>query len=286
VNNQRRSGLATEADSLAADVLLDQTRLLLAEVTRREDLARAQVAFVTGTNLPARCRPVLPDSTPSDPLDPDPATCIRLALTQRPETLAARLSEQAALDRVRAAQAHHLPQANLTARYEQANPLLIEFPPVAEWKDDTFAGITATWDILDSGLTRARVHEARAIARQASEHRALVEDRVTLEVRQALAERLNAAERLTVSERAEDSARRNLESVTTLWENGMARHTEVLEAHARLTAVRYERTSARSDVHLAVGVLQHAVGDPALRHPPTGATTDPGDFHEFAGTRR
>ncbi|MBU4428880.1 MAG: TolC family protein, partial [Verrucomicrobia bacterium] len=66
--------------------------------------------------------------------------------------------------------------------------------------------------------------------------------------------------RLTVTERAEHSARRNLESATDLWTNGLLRHSELLDAHTKLTDAQYATETARADVIIAQTTLDYATG--------------------------
>jgi outer membrane protein TolC len=63
-----------------------------------------------------------------------------------------------------------------------------------------------------------------------------------------------------VAQRVETSARRNLAAATDLWRNGLARHADVLDAHAQLTDAQYALMAARADLELALAALDHATG--------------------------
>ncbi|MBU1693000.1 MAG: TolC family protein, partial [Verrucomicrobia bacterium] len=134
------------------------------------------------------------------------------------------------------------------------------FPPEDNWQYDAFAGVVLTWDLFDSGLTRGKTAEARARAAQASLWQQQVEDRIVLEVREARIGLVNSAQQVGVAERARKSAARNLQAATDLWQNGLARHADVLDAHAQLTDAEYELVAGRADVVLARAMLEHASG--------------------------
>ena len=149
---------------------------------------------------------------------------------------------------------------SLIARYEVANPNQYFFPPRAEWNHDAFAGIAVSWNIFDWGLTRAKAAEAQGRANQARLRSELVDDQIALEVREARISAQDAAARLGVAERAARSAQRNVQAATDLWQNGLARHAEVLDAHAQLTDAEYEIIAARAAVALAQAAIEHAIG--------------------------
>jgi outer membrane protein TolC len=137
---------------------------------------------------------------------------------------------------------------------------MLIIPPADEWNDDGFVGITASWNIFDSGLTRAKVAEATARRDQARQRQQQTADRIALEVRAARVDLANANERLAVALRAAESARRSLKVADDLWKNGLTRHVELLDAHAQLTAAEYQVIATRADLELAGAALQHATG--------------------------
>ncbi|MBU1909515.1 MAG: TolC family protein [Verrucomicrobia bacterium] len=259
MKNMYEAGLATDNDTLATDVLLDQTRLRLGEAERGVALARARIVFLTGADLPPEA---IPDQAPGPDVGefPPESELMEIAATNRPELLAASLDTRAAGQVVRATRAGRRPSLFLAAQYEQARPNNLIFPPEDNWQYDAFAGVVLTWDIFDSGLTRGKTAEARARAAQASLWQQQVEDRIVLEVREARIGLVNSAQQVGVAERARKSAARNLQAATDLWQNGLARHADVLDAHAQLTDAEYELVAGRADVVLARAMLEHASG--------------------------
>ncbi len=51
-----------------------------------------------------------------------------------------------------------------------------------------------------------------------------------------------------------------MEAATDLWQNGLARHSDVLDALARLTDAQYQLNAAQADIVLAQAQLNHATG--------------------------
>ncbi len=259
MHNLYQAGLATDNDTLSTDVLLDQTRLQLETAQRRNQLARAQITFLVGYSLPGNAVPELapePLRTGIAPEDEALAT----AKTNRTEYKALQLELNAAQAQVSASRANYFPSLYALARYEQANPNLLDFPPQDQWNDDAYIGVTLNWNILDWGLTRGKVSETVARAAQARLRLAQEDERITLEVRQARIDLLDSISRLTVTERAEQSALRNLQSATDLWHNGLLRHSELLDAHTKLTETQHARLTARTDVILAQTFVNYALG--------------------------
>jgi len=261
--NLLAAGMATENDSLAADVLLEQTRLRLQESIDAARTAKVRLRFITGMELAGDDTPVKPAKLAGQQLL-EAETMIAQALGNRAAPQAAKLEADAATARAAAARADFYPQVQLGARYEQSQPNPLFFPPAEEVNDDYFAGVTATWSLIDWGMTRNKAREAAARQQQAALRYQDAVERVRLDVEEARIAMENAVEREKVADRAEQSATRNLQLVENMWTNGLARHSEVLDAQSRMTDAQYQLVSARADGCLADAALRHAVGRPMI----------------------
>lgn len=268
MRNLHEAGLATDNDSLATDVMLDQTRLRLEEARRRVEIANARITFLTGHSLPADSIPE--QAAPADPGLTTEAMLIEMAQTNRAERAALEMEARAAESQIKAARAEYSPQLSLVARYEDSRPNLMNIPPQDKWQDDAFVGVSVSWNLFDWGLRRAKVAEASSRSAQARLRVEQVEDQIALEVREARIDLQDARQRVTVAERFAESARRNHQSATDLWHNGLARHSDVLDAHDQLTTAEYEIIAARADVALAKAALDHAVGALSTSPPARG----------------
>ena len=259
MRNLQQAGLATDNDALATEVMLDQTRLRLEEAMRRVEVAAARITFLTGMTLGADRLPQKAVSQLS-PEVPSEAALLEVAQNNRAERSARVMEAKAAASQVRAVRADYSPQVSLIARYEQARPNLLDIPPRDTWQDDAFIGISLSWSLFDWGLRRAKVAEVSARRAQARLQVEQAEEQISLEVREARINLEDACERITVADRVEQIARKNLTAATDLWQNGLARHSDVLDAHQQLTAAQYEVIAAGADAELARAALDHAVG--------------------------
>ena len=262
MQNGRKAGLVTESDALATTVQLENTRLELTEAGRHVEVARAQLASLMGHELPAAAQPLTVTAAVPETAT-DETTLLDLARTNRAETAARRFEVRAAEELMEAARAERRPQFAATARYEQMRPNQLDIPPADEWNYDAFVGITASWNLFDSGLTRAKVAEAAVRRDQARQRQQQTADQITLEVRSARVNLANAGERLAVALRTVESATKSLKAADDLWKNGLTRHVDLLDAHAQLTAAQFQAVAARADVELTRAELNHATG--ALR---------------------
>ena len=268
--NLHASGLATENDKLATEVLLEQTRLQRENAAHRLQLSLARIQLLSGMELSCDNVP-LQAVVNTNLMRLDQARLYSTALTNRMELSAAQDDLQALQATKQIHRADLLPQFSLIARYENARPNIMNIPPQDQWDDDVFAGMAMSWNLFDWGLTRAKVNEANTRSLKARIMIAQLQEQILYEIREARIALSTAGQRLEVAGRAEASARRNLETATSLWQNGLNRHLEVLDAHAKLTQAEFETISAKADYLLAQVSLSHAIGtltwDQYLRQP-------------------
>jgi outer membrane protein TolC len=137
---------------------------------------------------------------------------------------------------------------------------MMNIPPKDEWQADRFIAASVSWTLFDWGVLRAKEAEAHARCLQARARLAQAEAAVAYEVRDARIRLQEALERTGVAERAEESARKSLKAVTDLWQGGLARHAEVLDAHTQLAESENQVLAARADAALAKAALEHATG--------------------------
>ena len=272
--NAKEAGLATDNELLSAEVSADECQLQLDDAKRREELGRVTLTRLTGRVFSEECVPVKPDPGAAIPF-PAPREAIACALTNREELAALRLAVRAGDERITASRAEARPQLSLIARYEYGRPNMRDFPPDDTWRDDTMVGAAMTWNLFDGGLTRARTAEARAQADRDRFQLEAAEETVVAQVRQAGLTLRHADVRLKTTTHAFTAASRNLEVAGSLWKNGIARHSDVLDAQARVTGSQADLITAQADLILARVALTHALGLPLVTaHTPPAPTAD------------
>lgn len=256
--NLKNAGMATDNDLLANEVLLAQIELQLQSAQQDADLSRIQLTRLTGQDITALYTPLQPE-VPATAMGPDLHAALTIALSNRPELASVRLNAQASAELVGVARADGKPQVTLMARYEQGNPNQRDFPPEDEWKDDAFIGAAVSWSIFDGGLTRARTAEAKARAARDEYQVQTLLEAVIADTKAACLSRDYSLARLKTAKHAEASATRNLQVATDLWKNGAARHSDVLDAQAKLTLTTAQRIAAEADALIAKSTLDHAL---------------------------
>lgn len=259
IRNLKNAGMATENDLLSTEVLLEQTRQRYEDALRRLDLMIAWIEFLTGKRIERNWLPAKPVISTNMTILSE-RELIANALKMRDERTAQIFRVRAMDEKIKATESEYYPQVSLVARYEQARPNLMNFPPRDKWQDDAFAGIVISWNIFDWGLRSAKVREA--VARRDQAHLALeqLDDRIFYETRAARIKLLEAINRLEVSKRILERANTNLFVVNDLWKNGLARHSDVLDAHSQLTDAQYGVISDSADIEIARIQLEYAIG--------------------------
>ncbi|MCX7872780.1 MAG: TolC family protein [Verrucomicrobiae bacterium] len=259
MQNLKNAGMATENELLSTEVLFEQTKQRYEEALRRLDLVRAWIEFLTGEKTPLNWIPAKPMISTNISV-PAEQELIATALKMRNERAAQILRVQAMEEKIKTAESEYYPQVSLVARYEQARPNLMNFPLRDRWQDDAFAGVVVTWNIFDWGLRSAKVREATA--RRDQTHLALeqLDDQIFYETRAARIKLLDAINRLAVSQRILEKATTNFSVANDLWKNGLARHSDVLDAHAQLTDAQFSGVSDSADIEIAKAQLEYAIG--------------------------
>jgi outer membrane protein len=257
--NLKNAGMATENDLLSTEVLLEQTRQKYEDALRRLDLTIAWIEFLTGEQIGKNWLPAKPAVSTNIPVLSE-QELIAAALKMRDERSAQILRVRAMDEKIKATESEYYPQVSLVARYEQARPNMLNFPPRDKWQDDAFAGVVVSWNVFDWGLRKAKVREA--VARRDQAHLALeqLDDKIFYEARAARIRLLEAINRLEVSKRILERANKNLSVVNDLWKNGLARHSDVLDAHSQLTDAQYGIISDSADIEIARIQVEFAIG--------------------------
>ena len=258
VRNLQAAGSATENDIVAADAGLAKAKLRLEDARRDLNIAMARLAYLTGEELPDRAVPAKPDLLQI--ADIPEKDLLSTALDNRHEIAAARLAAESSDSLTEAARAASLPEVALVARYEQANPNSLFFPPEEKLNDDVFVGLNLRWNIFDGGLNRARAGEALARAEAAHEMSAERGETVALEVRESLIRLKAALARCSAARTAEESALRDLLATVTMWKNGAARQSELIDADSRYTDAQFETAASDADAAQARSALDRAMG--------------------------
>jgi outer membrane protein len=252
VDNLYDQGLVARNDTLAAQVALADARQREIVAGNALDLAQAAYNRLLGRPLDQKTDLAELDvlSGPSDLAENSDR-----ADTQRPELKALDAQHQALVAQSRAVRGGTLPQVAVSGGYTfqenryQANE--------GYWS----ATLGVKWALFDGGILR---NQAAAVAARAASTQALRDDAaslVALQVRQAWLDTQETGKRIDVARTALASAEENLRIARDRYNQGLANHTEVLEAETLRTRSHTNYYAALYDAALARLRLKRATGD-------------------------
>lgn len=256
-------GLVPPSDVLTFEAQRSRERLQLIETINQRDSAHIDLRRLTG--LPPDAEVVLADRLDAPAAFSEQAEAGALvteALRQRPEQRALEQRILGAWARHQAAAAGRKPTVALAAGSDFANPNAKIFPRQGIWQTSWEAGVTVTWNIFDSGRTKAEAAEAQAAARAAEERLKDLETMVDADVRQRV---LDLRSSLASVQAADDGVRAAAEARRVLGERfavGVATTTDVLVAQDQLLHAELSRARALANVRLAEARLQRALARP------------------------
>jgi outer membrane protein len=221
-------------------------------------------ALASATAFPITAQPVA-----SHPLDLE--TCVKIAVERSPFIRAAQEGTAAATEAVGISRAPFYPEVGFDARYRRFDthvflPQGMNAPATTVGStDDWMTDLKASYVLFDSGLRRAEL-DATALGRAATEEDALrvIQD-VVLGVRQAYYDLL-AARAARVAADARIARRRDhLRIASVRKAAGAAPQADVLRAHVEVADAELALVRADSNVRIAKGDLNVAMGLPVDR---------------------
>ena len=230
------------------------------------DSARAEQDVVRATNAHASARVGLallldraPDfdvvRPPEPSLPTDPRELEDLALRDRPDLQAARLSEAAAGAQRRSVAMRYLPALGAFARYQLSNVRGFTGEP-----DTWAAGLAVSLTIFDGGLREAELRQAGARAAEAAAVRRGAEARARAEVSQALLDLGSARASAAKAREQRELAAENLRLVSASYQAGAATAVEQADATASLRNAELGVTAETLTANLAALRVLKAAG--------------------------
>ena len=252
VENLHAQGMLAKTDLLSVRVALADANQRKLQVANGLDLARAAYNRLLGRPLD---QPVaLDDLSPEATQEQFPALTER-ALARRSELAALARQIEAMRHQAAAVRGETAPQVALSGGYGyQENRYQVH---QGQW----MVTLGAKWNLFDGGVAG---HRASAVERQAA---ALTEQRdelasiIALQVRQTWLDVEETRKRLAVTQSAIAQAEENLLVARDRYANGLATHTEVLDAETLRTGSESNHANALFDAALAGLRLKRATGE-------------------------
>lgn len=252
VQARRDAGLATEADVLAVQVHMAESRARLTSAQGASAIARAQLNELMGAPLDARFA-----LTPAVALDlaaDNVAALEAEALASRPEMKLAALQVQGAEAGVSMARAAFLPH--------------VAFQSGWEFNGGSFSDRASSWivgtevrlNLFRGGGDAARLAESRATVERLRHDLSRAEQQAKLAVRTAQVNLQSARARALVGREAQAQATESQRIVRDRYEAGLEDVTSLLRAAQAVQQADALDIAARVDVLVATASLERALG--------------------------
>jgi outer membrane protein len=252
VANLLAQGMVATSARLSAQVALLDARQKALQVANSLDLARATYNRLLGRSLDLE---VWVEEFSADIQESVLAALTEKALAQRSELIAMASQIEALQHQAAAVRGENAPQVALTGGYaHQDNRYQVH---EGQW----VVGVGVKWNVFDGGGVRQR---SQAVERQAaalSEQRGEVASVIGLQVRQAWLDVNETRKRTAVTASAIDQAEENLRVVRDRYANGLAPHTEVLDAETLRVNSETNHANSVFDAVMAGLRLKRATGD-------------------------
>jgi TolC family type I secretion outer membrane protein len=180
--------------------------------------------------------------------------CIREALADRPEIKQAEAGITVAQKGIDIARSNNRPSVNLSGS-NGWNDSLVPDNGDSHWS----ASLSASWNLFDGGVTKARVNAADAALQKSNEQARQIRDSVQTEVRQAYLSVQEAAKRIETTKTAVVKAEEDLNISQVKYYAGAGTNIEVIDAQLALTQAKTNYTQALYDYNVGKAKLDRAV---------------------------
>ncbi|HEV2473189.1 MAG TPA: TolC family protein, partial [Chthonomonadales bacterium] len=198
--------------------------------------------------------PAQPSPAGAAPLDTAAPALLRLAVSRRPEIMAANERVRSAGDTVAEARGSYLPQVDLFAMGD-----VIDTQASRSFAGTTY-GLAASVPLYNGGDRRAQIDSALAMERQAQAERTRIELKVAQEVQDALAELRAAEQNVSTADAAEAAASEAYRVEMQRYQAGRSILVELLDALAARTAADSSKVQALYRYNLSRDQLLRATG--------------------------
>lgn len=267
VNAQYDVGVVAKIDVLRSEVELADAQQSLISAENTYQVAEATLNRIMG--LPMDTTLKLQDRLNYVPYDKDMQYCLDYAAEHRPDLEQARQVVKAYEGALKTARSGYMPKitANASQGWYDSN-----------WPGDEngnwSVGVGVTWNIFDTGVTRAKSHGAEADLARAKENYRDTTDAVMLEVRNDYLSLREAEKRIYTTQVALAAAEEDFYIAKVRYMAGVGTNTDVLDAQVALTTVKTNYVKSLYDYNIAITALETAIGEPMeFPHP---ITVEPG----------
>lgn len=256
VNAKYAAGTVAKSDVLRSQVELADAKQNLVNAENNYDLSISSLNNLIG--LPIDTKINIQDELKYTKYDLSLAECMDLAMTNRPDGVAAAKSIEQAKASVKAAQAGNLPQLSAYASYTiDGNDAFNN-----DAAEQSEIGVKASWNLFDNNVTKAQVRQAEAALAKAQENAQYVNEGIQLEVHQAYLNLLSAEKNIQTTSVAVNQASEDYTIAQVRYTAGVGTNIDVMDAAVALTTAKTNYVQALYDYNVSKAQLDKAMGLP------------------------
>lgn len=256
VNAQFRVGTVAKVDVLESQVELANAQQNLVNIQNSYDVAVAELNNYIGLPADTVIRPQ--DTLTYRRYDATLGECTAYALENRPDAAMADYAVKRAESAKKSAKAGYRPSVNASISKGIDTQNLITDKTSDSWR----AGVSASWNIFDGGITKAQVNQADAALNRAQEEAAQTREQIQLEV-QSYFLQLHAAEKnIGTTQASVALAEENYKISQVRYAAGVGTNLDVMDASRKLTEARSNYFTALYNYNTAKASLDRYMGVP------------------------
>lgn len=258
VNAQYRVGTVAKSDVLASQVQLANAQQALVTAQNNYDIAVSTLNNVIG--LPTDTVLDIRDQLKYTKYDLTQDDCTNYALDNRADGAAARYAVKAAEAGVETAKAGYQPTVNAVVNKSIGGekPFRHDHTSSDSWS----AGVNASWNVFDNGLTQASVKSANMALAKAQEEAAQTDDQIRLDVRKAYLGLQAAEKNIQTTSVAVTRAEEDYKIAQVRYSAGVGTNLDVMDANEKLTTARTNYYTALYNYNTSKASLDKAMGIP------------------------
>ena len=260
VKAQYDVGVVAKVDVLRSEVELANAQQNLIKAENAYKIAEANFNKIIG--LPLATNLFLEDTLNYTPYDKDLEYCLDYAAKNRPELEQAKQGVEAARGQVKQARSGYQPQIGAFARQNWTSGKDGKGNWPADEESNWMVGVTASLNIFDTGVTRAKSHAAEANYFSAQEAYRDTVDAVMLDVRSQYLNLREAEKRISTTEVAVSQAEEDYRIAQLRYQAGVGTNTDVLDAQVALTDAQTNYLQSVYDYNISKTNLETAIGVP------------------------
>lgn len=248
-------GTVAKSDVLRSEVELANAKQTLIKDQNSYDVAVSSLNNVIG--LPLSTELVIKDELAYQQYPLSLEDSIQYAMKNRPEVAAADIAIESAQKDIEINKADKRPTVTASAATGWSDDDL----PGTKNKDWA-VGVTASWNIFDSGLTDSKVKQAMASLDKSKEQARQTKDAVQLEVRSSYLNMKEAEKRINTTQIAIAQAQEDFKIAQVRYSAGVGTNIDVLDAQVSLTTAKNNYNQALYDYNANKAKLEKAMGVP------------------------